>query len=911
MIEGFFESSDPIKSSKKKMNTKKISGCESCGAYLQCQNGRMGVSGNGDKEILIIHGRVNKREEKEGKQFVDLSGQYLRDQLREINIDIERDCWSLNAVQCYAEKLTPNMKEGCRTRLDATVRKLKPKKILLLGDLATDLFLQERIQKSRIGSGNIERFMGKAIPDQEYDCWVVVDYSPSFIVEALSERRKTLKKFGKFRERTDIKLWDHPQLIKDADYRIRSLYFKKHLRNILIEEEFKSVDYNKACEYINNVQDAISVLRTMKKSKVVAMDFETDRLKPFSQESTILAVSVSDGQFSYSFKFYSENRQFMQSFKSLMLDENIHIIIANAQFEENWNRVKAGFSLIENCHWDTVLAAHILNPTVSQNTNLKLNTYLVTGVLGYDAGVEAYIKGEDDKNPYSPNRLKELPIEDLCMYNALDSLFTTKVYFYQKPLIEGNPKLHSIFKLYMRGQVVYADMTFTGMRVDENKLIANEMELEKELTKLEYDMKNAKELDGWKALHPGEEFNFKSNAHLSELFFDILGYGTNKKTNSGAMSIDKDVIQEISKESELAKLLVDYKKIFKLKNTDLQGVRNNTSEGRIHPDFGLSLASTGRSNSSNMNFQNLNVSWKKAVDMIRGVLMGEEGHHIVAPDYSSLEIRGNAGITKDQAIIKELSDPNEDSHTLMTQQFFGEDLDKAARFILENKDGHNEHTDDEVKKFIKDHMRKLIKNGNFCLQYNGSVNRLFITLFEENFKSHHLSWFEHLGYDTKEKQKELCKKVYDYYWDRYKMLKEWGEKTWEEYLTNGYVYSKFGFILNGINSMTFLLNAPIQGASFVMCLMALIKLWERMKEKGYQSKIIVNIHDSIEISTDLIEFYEGGLKEDIEDCLVTYINRKVRWLELPLAIDFDYFKDNWANEAEEEEMYKLYEEMVA
>ena len=905
-LQGFFQSEK--KKVKKKVNAKKISGCESCGAYHNCSSPKMAYTGNGDKGILIVGNPVTKREDSNGVPFTDMSSSYLREELSNIGIDMERDCYLVNSVQCYAKKVTNAMTEGCRYRLDKVIKELKPKKILLLGEQATDMFLYDRIQKSRIGRGNPERFYGMSAPDQHYKCWVHADYHPSFVLSALRERKQMMKKWGTFREREGKNLWHHPQLIKDDNFRIRSLYFRKYLKTILHDMQFMDEDYSGICSFVPTVEEAIGVMKSMMRSEWVFMDFETTALLPYKSDSEILCVSMSDGTVSYSFPFFMGNKKFRRMFKAIMTDPEISTGIANYGFEDMWCREKLGFT-ITNCMWDTVLAAHIITPTISKNTNLKVNAYKVDGVLGYDAEVEPYIKGRVEKDPYSLNRLKELKLQIVGMYNAEDSIHTAKVAFYQMAIIENNSKLNSIFQLYMRAQEMYSDMSFNGIRVDEEKLIKNEMELERKLVTLEYKLKNSKEVKKWYAIHPQQTFNFNSNAQLSELFFDILGFTTGKKTGGGSMSIDKDVLEELSSKSELAKILCEYKKIFKLKNTDLAGIKRYMHNGRIHPFIGVAVASTGRSNSSSPNLQNL-AGEEYALDMIRGCLMAEEGQEFLAYDYKSLEVYSSIGISKDKMMIKELEDPNEDSHTLMTQKFFGEDLFEAGKFIIEARDGRSDHTKDEIKAFIKSDMRQHIKSANFALQYGGSANRIYTTLFEEKFKTYHMAWFRKIGYETEKDLRELCKEVHTYYWERYGMLKEYIDGLWQKYLTQGYIYSKFGFRVNGINSKTFIGNFNSQGSGFVLALLGNLKLWKTLKEKKLKSSMKLTVHDSTEFSVDPEEFFDGDLEEDIHYSMEDYVNKKVRWLELPLSVDAEYYDRNWGTECERKTWEERYEKIL-
>ncbi len=108
-------------------------------------------------------------------------------------------------------------------------------------------------------------------------------------------------------------------------------------------------------------------------------------------------------------------------------------------------------------------------------------------------------------------------------------------------------------------------------------------------------------------------------------------------------------------------------------------------------------------------------------------------------------------------------------------------------------------------------------------------------------------------------------------------------------------------------SKNLICNFPIQGGSFACGLRGLVLLHKKMKERRYKSKILLMIHDSVEISTTFKEYFDEGLKELVTECMVDYVNDNTDWLKINLEMDGEFFLGNWANGVKEEAWREEYE----
>lgn len=363
--------------------------CGACGLYKSCKSPKMVPRGKGKKNILIVGDAPNVNDDKAGRPFASDSGDRLRKVLAKCNIDMERDCIVTNSLICRPQNKIDQEIGYCRPNLLKTIASVEPETIILLGEAAVASLIGH-LWREDVGS--IATWIGWQIPSQTLNAWICPTWHPSYLGYA-----------------------NNP---------VVEMYWQRHIREALSLEgaPWKTVpDYTKQVELIYDDAAAVSwIERFMKSKRSVAFDYETDRLKPDNPESEIICCSLSDGVSTMSFPWRGKAVKAMKAF----LKSDVPKIASNMKFEDRWTRAILGIS-VRNWDTDTMLLAHTLDNR-HMITSIKFQSFVRLGMHAYDDPVRKYL-GAKDKGANTPNRIKECPLQDLLLYNALDSLLEWKV----------------------------------------------------------------------------------------------------------------------------------------------------------------------------------------------------------------------------------------------------------------------------------------------------------------------------------------------------------------------------------------------------------------------------------------------------------------------------------------------------
>jgi len=384
---GFYPSSQ-IQS--KEPITNKLSKCGRCGLYKNCRTPKMGVTGKGRKEILIVAEAPGKQEDREGTQLIGDAGQLLRRQLKEIGVDLDKDCWKTNAVICRP----PNNKtpddtqiECCRPNLFRVIKEKKPKIIILLGKVAIDSLIGYVWKE---GTGSVARWAGFIIPCFETNSWIAPTYHPSFLLR--NERNRGL-----------------------------FLWFNKHLKkavSVVNKPLPKNPNYKEQIEIITNTDRVVKLLNKFTKANIFSFDFETNCLKPEYTGAQIISCSVCvEGKRTIAYPWTDKTALATKA----LLKSPCKKIAANLKFEDRWARFFLDIE-VKNWFWDTMICAHVLDsqPDV---TGLKFQSFAVLGQVSYDNHIKPFLTSTRGHL----NRIKKINLNDLLLYNGLDSLLEYKL----------------------------------------------------------------------------------------------------------------------------------------------------------------------------------------------------------------------------------------------------------------------------------------------------------------------------------------------------------------------------------------------------------------------------------------------------------------------------------------------------
>jgi len=350
----------------------------------------------------------------------------------------------------------------------------------------------------------------------------------------------------------------------------------------------------------------------------------------------------------------------------------------------------------------------------------------------------------------------------------------------------------------------------------------------------------------------GEIFNLNSPSQVGEILFEKLKLPIIKKTKKG-YATDISVLRKLSSFHPLPEYLLKYRELFKIKSTYIEGLENfvNEKTGRIHPYFSQISTSSGRLTCSNPNLQNLPIKTQKG-GLIRKAFCAEGDNLLYSFDYSQIELRVLAHFSEDPALI-DAFEKDKDIHN------------ETAELILSSDSLFSPLNFSEL---TKEDKRRIAKTINFGIIYGMSPYGLSKEL---NISEQEASIF--------------IKK----YFEKFKKVKEYIEKTIKKAEENGYVETllkRRRYIpelkSSNRNEKEFgkrvAINMPIQGTAAEIIKIAMNKIYQKFKEKNLNSKLILQIHD--ELLFEVVPSEEKIVKEIVEEIMKNTITLKV-----PIKVD--------------------------
>jgi DNA polymerase-1 len=348
------------------------------------------------------------------------------------------------------------------------------------------------------------------------------------------------------------------------------------------------------------------------------------------------------------------------------------------------------------------------------------------------------------------------------------------------------------------------------------------------------------------------EFNLGSPKQLQEILYKKLEIPIIKKTPKGQPSTAEDVLQELSHEHKLPKIILEHRSLSKLRSTYTEKLPQQISHrtGRIHTSYHQAVTATGRLSSSNPNLQNIPIRTKEG-RRIREAFIAPENNSILAADYSQIELRIMAHLSNDQALMDAFST--------------GQDIHRST--AAEVLDIHTEKVTSE--------QRRWAKAINFGLIYGMSAFGLA----------------KQLGIPRYQAQEYI-----DLYFKNYPQVQSFMDETKEKARKHGHIETIYGrrLYLPDINSKNGLrrkyaersaINAPMQGSAADIIKLAMIDVSNWLKSENAPARIIMQVHDELvlEVQSDVIS--------DIRSKIVEIMESTVS-LKVPLIVDVGVGK-NW------------------
>ncbi|MFL2647957.1 MAG: DNA polymerase I [Candidatus Actinomarinales bacterium] len=425
-------------------------------------------------------------------------------------------------------------------------------------------------------------------------------------------------------------------------------------------------------------------------------------------------------------------------------------------------------------------------------------------------------------------------------------IFFQKHFLFITKEVQTFKKQKKLFKIYKDLDfpllAILDSMNKKGVKVSKGKIDKLSKEINSQLDLFDKEIKKITKKD----------FNLNSPKQLSEILYVDMKYPVIKKTPKGAPSTDASVLEELSKSHELPKIILKYREYEKLRSTYIEGLKNEIVKHRIHTSYNLFGTTTGRLSSEKPNLQN--IPNKTAIGQkIREFFIADNNHSFIIADYSQIELRVLAHLSKDKNMISMLRDREADIHSETAARIFNIDVESVSK-----------------------DMRRKAKEVNFGLIYGmesfGLSKSLDISKNEAN-------------------------ELIDSYFNQFPKIKGYLDnivKNAESSTFTETLYGRKRFIRELASSNFQLksmgkriaMNAPIQGTASDIMKISMIKLEDKITKLN-STNIILQIHDEIIIQTpdDIASKTAKLVQKEMENATI---------LDVPLYVDIKQNK-NLAN----------------
>lgn len=852
MNKGFFTENIKItRGDEKKKTVKKPTAskatCESCGLSHECKSPKMGVQGKGAKKILLIISQPGSSDDRNGWYLSGQSGTIIRDMLSELNIKPNRDCFITSAIQCYTEDaIKGKHTNACFKKISKIIQELKPKVIITFGKEAINSLVLHKLT-GRLSGISLNDWVGYQIPDQEYKCFICPTWESS---KLLTDRDQI---------NPVVKMQIQAQFISALN---------------LLSKQFPIYKFDPFVTVVTSKENAITLIKnTIKHVKTIAIDYETTGIKPHRDGHEIYTAAFYNGTTAYAFPFFNDE-EFRNAWKELM-QSDVKKICHNAKYEYNWTKFRANFNneggyYIKNIISDTMLDAHIIANT--KKINLKFLTYVNFGIAGYDSEVDHFLHAsQEEVDKYGANainRIKEADINDVLLYNAFDPLFTYKIWeIQQKLLIQNVTKIGSEF--FLDSSLELAKAENIGVMLDEKNARIQYKKLSNDMDNAEKTIFDSKEIKKW---DKPKQFRVSAPGDLTHLLFKCMKLKPNKDdlTPTGKPKSDIGALEKY--DNQIVKSVLAWRKLKKIRDTYLNGFLKEATDGVIHTSLNLGTVDTFRSSCNDPNLQNIPVRDYEVMQVLRKLIISRKNHKLAEYDYKAMEAVLIACYNKDPNWIRYVSDVNNDMHR-----------DMGARIYIR-----------KTKDVLKEERQCAKSSFVFPTVYGSYWKNTAVNLWNncEDVTREHL---RSEGIRNINDMREHVQQVEKWFWeDQFPVGYEWMKKTIKDYEKKGYIDLLSGFRCYGPMTRNQIINYRVQGTASHCKLWTLNKVSKLITKKKMNSRIILEIHDSIIPDIDPAE------ESYLDYQMWLYGTQKIReewpWIIVPLFIEKKVSKVNgsWA-----------------
>jgi len=625
---------------------------------------------------------------------------------------------------------------------------------------------------------------------------------------------------------------------EDLSKKFEELEFFGLLKYLSVDDvDIKTKTIEKVYKTILNIDELKDLVKKVQNSDMVSIDLETTSVNPMVAE--IVGVSISfkkDEGFYIPVLYLEKNKNNFGADDLKIVLENLKDFLENDKIKKVGQNIKYDTLIfsrnginVAGIYFDTMVAASILNPSAR---SYKLDMLSIEFLNYTMVPIEDLIgRGKDQIT------MDMVPIEKAAYYAAEDADIVLQLSQIFISKLKENKQMDFFIDIEMPLITVLTKMELEGVFVDQESLNAMSVKIGDRLDILVKDIYKISDT----------EFNVNSTQQLAKILFDDL-----KLTQIKKRSTAENVLKELIQEHELPTLILEYRKLNKLKNTYVDALPTviNPDTNRIHSTFNQTIASTGRLSSTNPNFQNIPIRTKEGREIRKSFITQRDNWEILSADYSQIELRVMAHLSEDLELCNAFN-ANLDIHT------------RTASLI------YNVSIDD-----VQPDMRRTAKVINFGIMYGAGPFRIS----------------QELGISRKASQ-EIIKE----YFNQYSGVKKYISATLDKARSDNYVETLLGrrrsvWDINSQNALKrqaaerIAINMPIQGSAAELIKIAMIDVQKNIELEHMDSKLILQIHDELlfEFPVDEKDVLIPLVKESMENAMK---------LKVPVIVDYGSGKD--------------------
>lgn len=577
-------------------------------------------------------------------------------------------------------------------------------------------------------------------------------------------------------------------------------------------------------------------LQKLMAQKSVCFDTETTGLDALQAELVGIAFSWEKGKGYYLAlpENFEECKAIVQQFQPFFASSTIEKIGHNLKYDI---KVLLKYDLIVNAPiYDTMIAHYLINPDMRHNMDVLAETY-----LNYTPQSITELIGKKGKNQLT---MRQVPLDQQTEYAVEDADITRQLKEHFAKELEGGGTQSLFDQVELPLVDVLTRMEANGIFLDTPFLHELSVQLQTDIDALEkgiYDQ-------------AGETFNLASPKQLGPILFDKLKLVDKpKKTKTGQYSTAEDVLSYLANDHPIIADILEWRSLQKLQSTYVTALPQeiNPKTGRVHTVYNQAVAATGRLSSNNPNLQNIPIRTPRGQEVRKAFIAKDSDHVLLAADYSQIELRIIAALSKDPAMVAAFQ-AGQDIHTATAARVFGVEATEVTRA-----------------------QRSQAKTVNFGIVYGVSAFGL--------------------SQQTNLNRTE-AKELIDTYYSSYPKLRAYMSDQVDFAREHGYVTTVLGRrrYLKDINSQNAVVrgaaernavNAPIQGSAADIIKLAMIRLHQKIQDENWQAKMLLQVHDELvfEVPKSELGAFQQIVKKEMEAAFD---------LDVPLVVDLGVGQ-NW------------------